>query len=248
MSRSADIRRHVERGTGYAFREPRLLMTALTHVSSIKANDRETVSYQRLEFLGDRVLGLIVSDLLYKLYPQADEGELSKRLADLVRKESCAAIGEEIGLTDLIQIGPGGNGGRLRASVLGDVCEALIGAIYLDGGLPAAHDMVARLWGARLKKPFSALRDPKTVLQEWALGRGMPVPVYREVARTGPDHKPEFCIAVSLPGLEAAQGRGASKQAAEKAAASSMLVREGVIEDDASSDNAALNVPTREDS
>ncbi|MBV8925240.1 MAG: ribonuclease III, partial [Bradyrhizobium sp.] len=187
-------------------------------------------SYQRLEFLGDHVLGLIVSDMLYRSFPNADEGELSKRLADLVRKESCADVAKSLGLADDIKLGAvgAGAGARLRKSVLGDICEAVIGAVYLDGGYQAASAFVERNWTERMKKPRQPLRDPKTVLQEWAQGKGLPTPVYREVERTGPHHDPQFRVAVDLPGLAPAEGVGGSKRAAEKVAASVMIEREGV--------------------
>jgi ribonuclease-3 len=216
---------------GYKFSDSALLTTAFTHVSALKLATRHRAdSYQRLEFLGDHVLGLIVSDMLYRAYPRADEGELSKRLADLVRKESCADVAKQLGLTDDIKLGAvgAGAGARLRKSVLGDICEALIGAIYLDGGHAAAAEFVARNWTERMRKLRRPLRDPKTVLQEWAQGKGLPTPVYREVERTGPHHDPQFRVAVDLPGLEPAEGVGGSKRAAEKVAASVMIEREGV--------------------
>ena len=187
-------------------------------------------SYQRLEFLGDHVLGLIVSDMLYRAFPNADEGELSKRLADLVRKESCADVAKSLGLVEDIKLGAvgAGAGARLRKSVLGDICEAVIGAVFLDGGYSAAALFVERNWTERMRKPRRPLRDPKTVLQEWAQAKKLPTPVYREVERTGPHHDPQFRVAVDLPGLEPAEGVGGSKRAAEKVAASVMIEREGV--------------------
>ncbi|MEN3347487.1 MAG: ribonuclease [Bradyrhizobium sp.] len=216
---------------GYAFSDPALLTTAFTHVSALKAATRNRAdSYQRLEFLGDHVLGLIVSDMLFRAFPKADEGELSKRLADLVRKESCADVAKSLGLVDDIKLGmvKAVEGARLRKSVLGDICEAVIGAIYLDGGHEAARQFVERNWTERMNKPRRPLRDPKTVLQEWAQGKGLPTPVYREVERTGPHHDPQFRVAVDLPGLASAEGLGGNKRAAEKAAASVMIEREGV--------------------
>jgi ribonuclease-3 len=221
----------IEGRIGYKFSDSALLTTAFTHVSALKPATRHRAdSYQRLEFLGDHVLGLIVSDMLYRAYPRADEGELSKRLADLVRKESCADVAKSLGLLDDIKLGQIGAGAdaRLRKSVLGDVCEAVIGAIYLDGGYQAAAQFVERNWTERMRKPRRPLRDPKTVLQEWAQGKGLPTPVYREVERTGPHHDPQFRVAVDLPGLAPAEGLGGSKRAAEKAAASVMIEREGV--------------------
>lgn len=220
----------VEARVGHKFAEPGLLTTAFTHVSALKPQRKRAESYQRLEFLGDHVLGLIVSDMLYRAFPEADEGELSKRLAELVRKESCADVARSLGLADDIKLGAIGasTGARLRKSVLGDVCEAVIGAIYLDGGYTAAAAFVARNWTERMHKPRRPLRDPKTVLQEWAQGKGLPTPVYREVERTGPHHDPQFRVAVDLPGLAPAEGIGGSKRAAEKRAASVMIEREGV--------------------
>jgi ribonuclease-3 len=220
----------VEVRIGRTFADSNLLTTAFTHVSALKPQRKRAESYQRLEFLGDHVLGLIVSDMLYRAFPDADEGELSKRLAELVRKESCADVARSLGLADDIKLGAVGAsaGARLRKSVLGDVCEAVIGAIYLDGGYVAAAEFVARNWTERMHKPRRPLRDPKTVLQEWAQGKGLPTPVYREVERTGPHHDPQFRVAVDLPGLAPAEGVGGSKRAAEKVAASVMIEREGV--------------------
>ena len=220
----------LEARIGHTFADPVLLATAFTHVSALKPARSRGESYQRLEFLGDHVLGLIVSDMLYRAFPNADEGELSKRLADLVRKESCADVAKSLGLVDDIKLGQVGASAsaRLRKSVLGDICEALIGAIFLDGGYQAAAQFVERNWLERMRKPRRPLRDPKTVLQEWAQSKGMPTPVYREVERTGPHHDPQFRVAVDLPGLESAEGIGGSKRAAEKVAASVMIAREGV--------------------
>jgi ribonuclease III len=220
----------MEARIGHKFADPGLLITAMTHVSALKPTRKRGESYQRLEFLGDHVLGLIVSDMLYRTFPSADEGELSKRLADLVRKESCADVAKSLGLTDDIKLGAvgAGAGARLRKSVLGDICEAVIGAVFLDGGYASAADFVARNWTERMQKPRRPLRDPKTVLQEWAQGQGLPTPVYREVERTGPHHDPQFRVAVDLPGLAPAEGVGGSKRAAEKVAASVMIEREGV--------------------
>ena len=220
----------IEARVGHKFSDPGLLLTAITHVSALKPSRKRAESYQRLEFLGDHVLGLIVSDMLYRAFPNADEGELSKRLADLVRKESCAEVAKALGLTDDIKLGAvgAGAGARLRKSVLGDICEAVIGAVFLDGGYVAAAAFVERNWTERMQKPRRPLRDPKTVLQEWAQGKGLPTPVYRGVERTGPHHDPQFRVAVDLPGLDPAEGIGGSKRAAEKVAASVMIAREGV--------------------
>jgi ribonuclease-3 len=220
----------LEARIGHKFADPALLITAFTHVSALKSARKRGDSYQRLEFLGDHVLGLVVSDMLYRAFPNADEGELSKRLADLVRKESCADVAKSLGLFDDIKLGQVGASAsaRLRKSVLGDICEAVIGAVFLDGGYAVAAQFVERNWTERMRKPRRPLRDPKTVLQEWAQGKGLPTPVYREIERTGPHHDPQFRVAVDLPGLAPAEGVGGSKRAAEKVAASAMIAREGV--------------------
>ncbi|MDN5006207.1 ribonuclease III [Bradyrhizobium sp. GCM10027634] len=227
---AADANAALEARIGHSFTDPNLLMQAITHVSALKSGRKRGDSYQRLEFLGDHVLGLVVSDMLYHAFPNADEGELSKRLAELVRKESCADVAKSLGLLDDIKLGSVGSSAdaRLRKSILGDICEAVIGAIFLDGGHAAADEFVKRNWTERMHKPRRPLRDPKTVLQEWAQGKGLPTPVYREVERTGPHHDPQFRVAVDLPGLAPAEGIGGSKRAAEKVAASVMIEREGV--------------------
>jgi ribonuclease-3 len=230
--RTATGRRELETRIGYEFADKSMLERALTHISALSGKSR-TSSYQRLEFLGDHVLGLIVSDMLFRAFPKADEGELSRRLADLVRKEACADVAREIDLGAAIRLGSSeaNAGGRNRTAILADVCEALIGAVFLDGGYAASAGMVERLWGERLRTPARPLRDPKTVLQEWAQARGLPTPSYREVSRTGPHHDPEFLVAVNLPEFSPAEGMGRSKRAAEQAAAAAMLNREGVVED-----------------
>jgi ribonuclease-3 len=219
----------LEERIGYRFNDAALLDCALTHISALSSRNRAG-SYQRLEFLGDHVLGLIISEMLYRAFPKANEGELSRRLADLVRKDACADVGRAIELGTALRLGASeaNTGGRLKSAILADVCEALVGAVYLDGGYPAAASLVERFWGERLRKPVRPLRDAKTVLQEWAQARGLPTPAYREIARTGPHHDPEFRVAVELPDLASAEGLGRSKRAAEQAAAAAMLSREGV--------------------
>jgi len=214
----------------YRFSDAAMLECALTHISALKGARNRAGSYQRLEFLGDHVLGLVISDMLFRAFPKADEGELSRRLADLVRKETCAEIARAIDLGAAIRLGASeaNAGGRTRPAILADVCEALIGAVYSDGGFDAAAALVGRLWETRMRTTAQPLRDPKTVLQEWALARGLPTPAYRVVARSGPDHDPEFRVAVHLPKLAPAEGIGRSKRAAEQAAAAAMMEREGV--------------------
>ncbi len=172
----------------------------------------------------------MISDLLFRAFPKADEGELSRRLADLVRRETCADVARAIDLGAALRLGSSeaNAGGRTRVAILADVCEALVGAVFLDGGYPAAAALVERLWGERMRKPVRPLRDSKTLLQEWAQARGLPTPTYAEVERTGPHHDPEFRVSVALPDREPCEGKGRSKRAAEQAAAAAMLKREGV--------------------
>src|SRR3954465_136892 len=181
---------------GYRFKDAALLEQALTHISALTGARNRAGSYQRLEFLGDHVLGLIVSDMLFRAFPKADEGEMSRRLADLVRKEACADVARAIDLGSAIRLGASevNAGGRNRTAILADVCEALIGAVFLDGGYPAASALIERLWSDRMHAPKRPLRDAKTQLQEWAQARGLPTPAYREVERKGPHHDPEFRV------------------------------------------------------
>ena len=187
----------LEKTIGYRFKDRDLLERSLTHISALAGGSRAN-SYQRLEFLGDHVLGLIISDMLFRAFPKADEGELSRRLADLVRREACADVARAIDLGTALRLGASeaNAGGRMRTAILADVCEALVGAVYLDGGYDGAAKLVEKLWGERMRAPVRPLRDPKTILQEWAQARGLPTPTYREVERTGPHHDPEFRVAV----------------------------------------------------
>ncbi len=233
-SRKAKDRSVLEDRIGHHFADKQLLERALTHISALSGGPQNrTSSYQRLEFLGDHVLGLVVSEMLYRAFPKANEGELSRRLADLVRKDACAEVARAMELGPALKLGNSEShaGGRLRATILADVCEALIGAVFVDGGYKPAAEMIERFWKERMLTPHRPLRDPKTMLQEWAQARGLPTPTYREVARSGPHHDPEFRVAVVLPDRQPAEGMGASKRAAEQAAAAAMLSREGVRAD-----------------
>ena len=220
----------LEARIGYSFGSPDLARQALTHMSAATGQTGRNASYQRLEFLGDRVLGLAVSAMLFAEFPHAAEGELSRRLADLVRKESCADVGGDWDIWPHISLGGGEAfaGNRGRAAILADVCESLIGAVFLDGGFPAAQGVVAGAWTKRMLAPRRALRDPKTALQEWAQALGHPPPVYDEVERSGPAHAPHFVISVSVTGFDPMRGSGPSKRTAEQAAADAFMVREGV--------------------
>ena len=222
----------LEARLGYDFADRKQLVLALTHVG---AAERRLESYQRLEFLGDRVLGVAIAAMLYAAFPAADEGELSRRLADLVRKESCAAVADRWGLDAHIRLGSGetkssAKGDRLKRAIVGDVCEAVIGAVYLDGGYAAADALVRRAFEAQMLAPLRPLRDPKTTLQEWAQAKGLSAPLYRELARTGPDHAPEFTVAVVIEGQAEVEAKGASKRIAEQAAAAAFMDHEGLTE------------------
>lgn len=212
---------------GYRFKDDDLLNEALTHASAVGGG---RATYQRLEFLGDRVLGLVIADILYDAHAEADEGELSRRLAALVRRETCADVARDIGLGAHIRLGEGEaqTGGRRKDAILGDVCEAIIGAIYLDGGLGPSREFIERAWADRMHEESPRLKDAKTSLQEWAHTQGHGQPVYRLLGRTGPDHAPKFTISVTLSDLDPAEATGSSKRIAEQAAAEAVLMREGV--------------------
>ncbi|RUT32528.1 ribonuclease III [Arsenicitalea aurantiaca] len=228
-------RRHerLEARLGYRFADPELLERALTHSSAVSPGKRIERSYQRLEFLGDRVLGLVVADMLYRRLPKANEGELSRTLNTLVRKETCAAIARELDLGSELNLGESEarTGGANKDAILGDVAEAVIGAIYCDGGLGHAFELIERLFGQQLALAGSDRADAKTTLQEWAQGRGLEPPVYAELERTGPDHAPQFTIAVRLDGYEPVSATGNSKKIAEHKAAERFLIREKVWKD-----------------
>lgn len=217
----------LEASVGHVFADKDLLLRALTHVSA--AADRRH-SYERFEFLGDRVLGLAIAHLLCESFPDESEGELSRRLAALVRKETCAEVAERWGVGPCLRLGEGEaqTGGRKKRAILGDVCEAIIGAVYLDAGAQAAEAVVRSAFSAHMAAAGHDLRDAKTALQEWAQGRRLAPPRYRTVGRSGPDHAPSFTVAVEIDGFALAEGDGASKRAAEQAAATAFMTREGV--------------------
>jgi ribonuclease-3 len=217
----------LETSVGHGFVNRGLLEHALTHVSGSTAR---TDSYERLEFLGDRVLGVVVAHMLYETFPGESEGELSRRLADLVRKESCAEVAERWGVGPFMRLGDGEaqTGGRKKRAILGDMCEAIIGAVYLDGGAAAAEAVVREAFGVRMQTQGRRLRDAKTSLQEWAQARRLPTPCYKMTSRSGPDHAPFFQVEVEVEGFVAAEGGGASKRVAEQSAAQAFLDREGI--------------------
>ena len=214
---------------GFAFKDRALVELALTHASarpSLKPNEDN----ERLEFLGDRVLGLAIAELLTQTFPESSEGELARRYNQLVRAETCAEIAKEWELGQLISMsgGEAESGGRGKKTILANACEAVLGAIFVEGGYQAARDVVFRFWATELASLDLALPDAKSILQEWAQGRRLSLPRYVEIAREGPDHKPRFTAEVQIDGVAPERGHGANKRAAEQAAALAMLLREGV--------------------
>jgi ribonuclease III len=214
---------------GHEFSDPALLKVALTHASA-RAGACPHEDNERLEFLGDRVLGLAIAELLADSFPKAREGELARWFNHLVRAETCAEIAQEwqLGTFILMSGGEAGSGGRSKETILANACEAVLGAIFADGGYDSARAVVHRFWQPQLDMLELAAPDAKSLLQEWAQGRRLPLPRYLEVAREGPDHAPRFTAEVQIDGVAPERGTGANKRAAEQAAALAMLVREGV--------------------
>lgn len=218
---------------GHDFSRPALLAEALTHPSAVAPargkGRRRAVQrhYERLEFLGDRVLGLVVADLLWHRFEAELEGDMTRRLADLVRRESVARVALEIGLDRHLVLSPSeaAAGAARNPSILADVCEAVIAAIYLDGGLSAAAALIDRCWTPLIDEMTAPPRDPKTRLQEWAQARGLGLPSYRVVATEGPDHAPRFTVAASVAQSNEASATASSKRAAETEAAAALLDR-----------------------
>lgn len=207
---------------GYEFKRPDLLIHAVTHpsVMSIHRDDN-----QRLEFLGDRVLGLVMAEALYQADHGAREGQLAPRFNALVRKETCADVARSVDLGAVMKLGRSEmkSGGRRKEALLGDAMEAVIAAIYLDGGFEAARERVLALWGDRIEQVEEDARDAKTALQEWAQARKEPPPSYVQISRSGPDHAPKFTIEARLSSGDTAQATAGSKRHAEHAAAKSLL-------------------------
>jgi len=213
------------RALGHDFAAPELLETALTHASAAAVAAGTAASYERLEFLGDRVVGLVIADTLMRMFPDENEGDLSRRLARLVDGGSMADIAAALDLGAFLRLSPGerraASGGN--RSILADALESVIGAIYCDGGLDAARPVVERLWAGRLDASGAPPTDPKTALQEWAQGRGLKLPHYAVISREGPDHAPLFMVEVAVTGQTPARGEGSSKRAAERAAAEALM-------------------------
>jgi ribonuclease III len=215
----------LEDALGHHFAKSDLLLEALTHPSAVRRRGISKRGYERLEFLGDRVLGLIVAELLWRRFPSEAEGELTRRQTHLVRREALAEVAQAVGLGEQLIVSPGEDaaGVRENASVLADVCEAVIAALYIDGGLGAARRFVETRWAPRLAALGEPPRDPKTTLQEWVQARGLPLPSYTTVATEGPAHRRRFTVTVNVEGRSPATASGPSKRAAETAAAAVAL-------------------------
>ncbi len=221
MKVSTELRSFQDR-LGHRFKRPELLAQAVTHASMSSANRDDN---QRLEFLGDRVLGLVMSEALLSLDKSATEGQLAPRFNALVRKETCADVARQIDLGAVLRLGRSEmlSGGRRKQALLGDSIEAVLAAVYLDAGFDVAKALILRLWGDRLHNVEEDARDAKTALQEWAQARGLQPPSYVEVARAGPDHAPVFTIAAELETGERREATAGSKRLAEQAAAGTLL-------------------------
>ena len=220
-------RKALEELIGYVFTDKDRLDRAITHAS---ARPGKGSNYERLEFLGDRVLGLCVAEMLFRTFREAKEGELSVRLNQLVSAESCAAVSDDLALHRFIRTGADVKKltGKAMMNVRADVVESLIAAIYLDGGLEAARGFILANWEGRAARAEGARRDAKTELQEWAHARFGVTPNYRVDERSGPDHDPRFTVTVEIRGVAPETGIDRSKRAAEQAAATKILEREGV--------------------
>ena len=210
---------------GHSFARPELLEEALTHASALAGPSAGRRDYERLEFLGDRVLNLVVAQLLLKRYPEEKVGQISRRHAALVREESLARVAQRIGLAEFVRLSRGEEDakGRVNPAILADCCEAVIAALYLDGGAIAAERFIVGQWGPMMNEALKPPKDAKTALQEWCQSRGLPLPAYELVGVAGPDHDPVFTVAATVRGLPRTSAEGRSKRAAEQVAAEHIL-------------------------
>jgi ribonuclease-3 len=211
---------------GHTFKRPGLLKEALTHRSAAQKPGRGAASNERLEFIGDRVLGLMMAEWLAERFPHEQEGELGRRLAFLVSQPVLAGVAETIGLESVLSVSPGEAkaGVARRATVLADALEAALGALYLDGGLDTARDFVRRAWNDAMTLQADPPKDAKTALQEWAQKRGLDLPAYEITGRSGPPHAPAFTVTVTV-GTTHACGTAGNKRAAEQLAAEALMLR-----------------------
>lgn len=219
----------LETHLGYSFKDRDLLKEALTHGSIMGAKASSARSYERLEFVGDRVLGLIVAERLFATFPDEGESGLAPRLNALVNRAACARAARRAELGPVIRLAASEaeQGGREKEQILADVCESVIAALYLDGGLETARDFITRFWGDEFDNVSRVPRDPKTVLQEWAAARKRNL-TYELMERTGPEHAPRFVVEARVEGFAPARGEGGSKRDAERAAAAALLAEAGV--------------------
>lgn len=217
-------RRDLEQAMGHRFKRRALLEQALTHASAREGN-KAASDNERLEFLGDRVLGLVIAEVICEQFPEASEGDLARRFNRLVRRETCAAVANEIGLGPhlVMSVSEHGSGGRAKSNILADACEALLGALYLDSGFDKTRAVIRALWSDQVDGATAVRADPKTALQEWAQSLGPDLPLYKEVKRAGPQHAPSFTAEVRIKGRDPAVGTGPNKRQAEQAAAKAML-------------------------
>lgn len=219
----------LEKKLGHRFKDVTLLERALTH-ASVRGGKVERGDNERLEFIGDRVLGLAIAEVLNGEHPEATEGELARRYNRLVRGEACAKVARSMGLGEhlILSESEADSGGREKSTILADAVEALLGAVFLDAGFDKARTVVRKLWHEQSENAPEVNVDAKSELQEWAQGQGLALPKYTVVSRKGPDHAPHFTAEVTISGRPPAQGEGASKRIAEQAAANALLKREGV--------------------
>ncbi len=217
---SAPSFKKLEEIIGYNFKDRHLLECALTHSST-----NDTYNYQRLEFLGDRVLGLVIADALFEAFRDENEGGLAKRHTALVQGVTCTVIGQQYNIGEFIILSESEriSGGNLNENIIADVVESLLGAIYCDGGYDAAQKVILKLWGDNITTLKTAPQDPKTELQEWVQARGLGLPVYEVVEKSGPDHAPIFLIRLTIEGHGVVEAQGTSRRQAEKMSARLML-------------------------
>lgn len=223
----------LEKRLGRKFKDKGLLTLALTH-SSLSGGNEHVHDLERLEFLGDRVLGLLTAEELWRRYPDFEEGELAPRLNALVRKETCAKAAIHFGVDEYILMSEYEevSGGRKKKAILGDVMEALLGAIYIDGGLDAARKVYDRFWTPNLEDLSKLHKDAKTTLQEWTQQKKLGTPVYKVVDSGGPAHAPAFTVEARVKGKEPTRGEGRSKREAQMEAAHRFLIREKIWSED----------------
>ena len=210
---------------GHTFKKPALLTQALTHSSITKNRSGRLESNERLEFLGDRALGLVVAEWLFNQFSDEEEGDLARRFAALVRREALAQVADELNLASYLIVDPADENTVIgkNSSVLADACEALIGALYLDGGITVVQPFIMKYWTGLLEADINPPQDAKTALQEWAQGQGIPLPVYREINREGPSHEPIFTMEVCVGDFAPVQAQGSSKRIAEQRVAEILL-------------------------